>query len=204
MNENLKAAKTRLIKEAIVKAAKKIIEEDGLASLSIRKLAEQIGYSPAAIYQYYDSKAQIVSAVIRDGYHEIINSIQSENSNFQSAEEEIRHKLKIYIKNALENKNYYRAVMMSEDKNVLQFTKVLNKQTHSNQSAIQFLVNLIEKGQKQDEFLNNSAEILAKSIWTATFGLIIRMIIENIDDQQRQNELIENQLQLIFDGIRKK
>ncbi|RCW60930.1 TetR/AcrR family transcriptional regulator [Halanaerobium sp. ST460_2HS_T2] len=204
MNENLKAAKTRLIKEAIVKAAKKIIEEDGLASLSIRNLAEQIGYSPAAIYQYYDSKAQIVSAVIRDGYHEIINSIQSENSNFQSAEEEIRHKLKIYIKNALENKNYYRAVMMSEDKNVLQFTKVLNKQTHSNQSAIQFLVNLIEKGQKQDEFLNNSAEILAKSIWTATFGLIIRMIIENIDDQQRQNELIENQLQLIFDGIRKK
>jgi len=204
MNENLKAAKTRLIKEAIVKAAKKIIEEDGLASLSIRNLAEQIGYSPAAIYQYYDGKAQIVSAVIRDGYHEIINSIQSENSNFQSAEEEIRHKLKIYIKNALENKNYYRAVMMSEDKNVLQFTKVLNKQTHSNQSAIQFLVNLIEKGQKQDEFLNNSAEILAKSIWTATFGLIIRMIIENIDDQQRQNELIENQLQLIFDGIRKK
>lgn len=202
MNKNLKDAKTRLIKDSITKAAKEIIEQDGLDALSIRKLAKNIGYSPAAIYQYYDSKSQIVSAVIEEGYKNIIKSLAGGRSNFNSAEEEIRYKLKNYIKSALENKYYYQAVMLSEEKNILQFTAVLNTGLRKNQSALQFLTDLIKKGQKQGEFSNGRAENIAKTIWTASFGLIIRMIIEGIDEQQ--DKFIENHFQLIFSGIRKR
>lgn len=203
MNENLKNAKTKLIKVTITKAAKKIIEDDGLAALSIRKLAKEVGYSPAAIYQYYESKSQIVSIVVEEGYKNIINSLLDGGSNFNSVEKEIRYKLKNYIESAMENKYYYKAVMLSEDKNILQLTAVLNTELRQNQSALQFLINLIKKGQKQNEFSNESAEHTAKTIWTATFGLIIRMIIERVEDQQ-QDELIECHFQLIFSGLRKK
>lgn len=202
MNKNLKDAKTRLIKDSITKAAKEIIEQDGLDALSIRKLAKNIGYSPAAIYQYYDSKSQIVSAVIKEGYKNIIKSLAGGHSNFNSAEEEIRYKLKNYIKSALENKYYYQAVMLSEEKNILQFTAVLNTDLRKNQSALQILTDLIEKGQKQGEFSNGRAKNIAKTIWTASFGLIIRMIIEGIDEEQ--DKFIENHFQLIFSGIRKR
>lgn len=202
MNENLKAAKTQLIKDSILKAAEEIIEQDGLGALSIRRLAKKIGYSPAAIYQYYESKSQIVSAVIEEGYKNIIKSLLSENSNFQSAEAEIRYKLRNYIKSALENKDYYQAVMLSNEKNILQFTAVMNPELRKNKSALQFLIDLIEKGQKQNEFSDSKAENTAKTIWAATFGLIIRMIIEEIDEQQ-QNEFIEGHFQLLFKGIRK-
>jgi AcrR family transcriptional regulator len=204
MDQNLKAAKNKLIKDKIIKTAKEIIEKDGLNALSIRRLAKNVGYSPAAIYQYYDSKSQIVSAVIEEGYKNIINSLKGGDLDFDSAEEEIRYKLKKYIMSALKNKYYYKAVMLSEKKNILQFTAVMNSSLRKNQSALQFLVALIEKGQKQGEFLSNEAENMAKIIWTASFGLIIRMIIENIDDQQRQNEFIESHFQLVFSGLRKK
>ncbi|PTW03500.1 TetR family transcriptional regulator [Halanaerobium saccharolyticum] len=204
MNENLRDAKNKLIKDSIIKAAKEIIENNGLAALSIRKLAKKVGYSPAAIYQYYDSKSEIVKAVIEEGYQDIIKSIVGGRSNFNSVEEEIRFKLKNYINTALENKYYYQAVMLSEEKNILQFTAVLNTDLRPNQSALQLLIDLLKKGQKQGEFSSGKAENIAKVIWTATFGLISRMIIERVEEQKKQNELIESHFQLVFSGIRKK
>ncbi|PUU94420.1 MAG: TetR family transcriptional regulator [Halanaerobium sp.] len=203
MNKNLRNAKNKLIKDSIIKAAREIIEKDGLAALSIRKLAKKVGYSPAAIYQYFDNKSEIVKAVIEEGYKDIIKSIVAEHSNFNSVEEEIRFKLKNYINSALENKYYYQAVMISEEKNILQFTAILNSDLRQEQSALQILIDLIKKGQKQDEFSDKKAENLAKTIWTATYGLITRMIIERVEEQKKQNELIESHFQLIFSGIRK-
>jgi hypothetical protein len=45
-------------------------------------------YSPASIYQYFDSKEQIINAVVKQGYQEIIKSIQINKNNFKSIERE--------------------------------------------------------------------------------------------------------------------
>jgi len=53
-------ARTRL---AILDAALNIIGSDGLAKLSMRRLAREIDYSPAALYEYFDGKEEIISAL---------------------------------------------------------------------------------------------------------------------------------------------
>ena len=204
MNKKLRKAKNQLIKDLILESAKEIIEKDGFDSLSIRKLAKKVGYSPANIYQYYDSKSEIISAVVQLGYHNIIKSIQNEKNDFKTSEEEIRYKFKKYINSALKNQHYYKAVMLSQEDDILAVTSILNNEDQNNSSAFNFLENLIEKGQNQGEFKTGNPKIKAKIIWTATFGLIIRLIIEGIDNQEIQNQLIENHFEIIFAGIRSK
>lgn len=53
---------------AIIEAARHIIRETGVDSLSIRAIAERIDYSPAGLYEYFGSKEEIVAAVCTQNF----------------------------------------------------------------------------------------------------------------------------------------
>ncbi len=55
-------------RQSILDAAREIIVEHGPAELSMRSLAERIDYSPSGLYEYFDSKEQIIQAVCVEGY----------------------------------------------------------------------------------------------------------------------------------------
>lgn len=54
----------RLSRESVVAAARKIIEEEGVAALSMRRLAGALGSSPMAIYHHVEGRADLLSAVL--------------------------------------------------------------------------------------------------------------------------------------------
>lgn len=51
------------MREAIVSTAMALIQEKGADKLSLREIARTIGHSPAGLYEYFGSKAEIVQAV---------------------------------------------------------------------------------------------------------------------------------------------
>ncbi len=55
-------------RQAILDAALRIIVEQGPQELSMRSLAERIDYSPSGLYEYFDSKEQIIQAVCIAGH----------------------------------------------------------------------------------------------------------------------------------------
>ena len=202
-SRNIKEEKTKLIKNTILEAAKEIVEESGFKKLSIRKLAKKVGYSPGNIYQYFDSKDQIIKELVQKGYKEIIKSLSLEKEKFPNVEAEIKMKFRKYIESALKNKHYYKSVMLSSDQDILDLTSILNINHRNDNLALKKLEILLKKGQKTGEFRNIDAQIQAQLIWTATFGLVIRMILEKITDENKQNELIKNHFNLLFKGIKK-
>jgi len=56
------------VKQAIVDAARKIVVEQGIENLSMRALAEQIDYSPSALYKYFASKEEIIDEIRAEGF----------------------------------------------------------------------------------------------------------------------------------------
>lgn len=54
-------------KATILQAAQEIIAEKGLDGLSLRELARRIDYSPSGLYEYFNSKEDIVAAVRAEG-----------------------------------------------------------------------------------------------------------------------------------------
>ena len=58
----------RRTKQAILDAASHIINQQGPAAVSMRGLAQAIDYSPAGLYEYFDSKEEIISEVCHQGH----------------------------------------------------------------------------------------------------------------------------------------
>lgn len=56
------------VRRAILDAARELFVRDGFGQVSIRKIAELIEYSPAAIYGYFPSKDDIFFALAEEGF----------------------------------------------------------------------------------------------------------------------------------------
>ena len=56
------------VARAILDAARELFVAEGYQNVSIRKIAEKIEYSPAAIYGYFPSKDDIFLALAEEGF----------------------------------------------------------------------------------------------------------------------------------------
>jgi AcrR family transcriptional regulator len=56
------------VRQAILDAARDLFVKQGFEHVSIRKIAERIEYSPAAVYTYFPSKDEIFFALAEEGF----------------------------------------------------------------------------------------------------------------------------------------
>lgn len=62
---------------SILTAARDLFVAEGYQSVSIRKIAERIEYSPAAIYSYFASKDDIFLALAAEGFHRLDEKVRA-------------------------------------------------------------------------------------------------------------------------------
>lgn len=65
------------VTDSILDAARELFLAEGYQSVSIRKIAERIEYSPAAIYSYFPSKDDIFLALAQEGFHRLDAKVHS-------------------------------------------------------------------------------------------------------------------------------
>ena len=65
------------VRQAILDAARDLFVSEGYANVSIRKIAERIEYSPAAIYSYFPSKDDIFFALAEEGFQRLDAKVRS-------------------------------------------------------------------------------------------------------------------------------
>jgi len=72
------------VSRAILDAARELFVEEGYQNVSIRKIAERIEYSPAAIYGYFPSKDDIFFALAEEGFRLLAEPDESAADRLQA------------------------------------------------------------------------------------------------------------------------
>src|SRR5262245_53770879 len=65
------------VRDSILNAARDLFVAEGYQSVSIRKIAERIEYSPAAIYSYFAGKDDIFLALAAEGFHRLDEKVRA-------------------------------------------------------------------------------------------------------------------------------
>jgi AcrR family transcriptional regulator len=65
------------VRQAILDAARDIASAEGWAAVTIRRVADQIEYSPPVIYEHFNSKEDIVVALFRQGFRELLEEMRA-------------------------------------------------------------------------------------------------------------------------------
>ena len=103
---SLRERRYQRTQQAILDAAREIINKQGIEALSIRAIADKIDYSPAGVYEYYASKEEIVAELVLQGFRRFAHYLDQVDKSL-AAEEYLVELGVAYIDFAVKNSDFF-------------------------------------------------------------------------------------------------
>lgn len=96
------------LSRALVEAARRILEAEGPAALSLRAVAREAGVSPAAPYHHFRDKTELLEAVAHGGWDALSHEIAEARRKANSSVEALNNIGVAYVTFARDNPALYR------------------------------------------------------------------------------------------------
>ena len=190
------------MRELILNAANDIIAAEGFVGLSIRKIANNIEYSPAIIYHYFKDKDDIVNYLMKNGYKKIIDAISSTPSSQNDPVQKLKDMTRNYINTALSMPDEFMAAQLNTTPGLLEFTSSMFAGASFKKPALAILCQCLKEIYEDKDTDDSLVELTAQVIVASTFGLIIRLILEkDIISEERKEKLINHYIRLTVEGL---
>ncbi len=97
-----------LTKKAILDVAEEIVLREGWQAVSIRKIAEAIGYSLPVVYNHFESKDAIQEEFVKQGFNMLAMAMQSTKEKHTDPEQQLTQMALSYFEFAFSNAAYYK------------------------------------------------------------------------------------------------
>ena len=109
-----KARQKELLRQDILDAARQILLEEGLARLSVRRIAARIEYTPTTIYLYFKDKADLVFHLCEEVYGRVIEIVEAAAAGEQDPVRRVEAIMRAYIRFGLAEPDRYRIAFITD------------------------------------------------------------------------------------------
>ena len=99
--------KNQRVRAYFVQAAKKIILEEGVENVSVRKVADAAGYTFSTIYNYYGNQNELLQDVKADMIKDLVQHMAETRPSKVSDVEDIKKQNRLYVEYFIQNPNVF-------------------------------------------------------------------------------------------------
>jgi AcrR family transcriptional regulator len=160
------------VRGRILEAARCLFAQEGYDAVTLRRVAEAIEYSPAAIYKYFADKDEMVRALVEDDMTYMLESFQPALAKC-SLVERLNTFGRAYMSIALERPNHYRLMFMTPLPEQTKDELMAGRHEDPNQDSYALfrssIQECIDAGLFRPEF--NDAHLVAQTLWCALHGI---------------------------------
>lgn len=160
------------VRDSILEAAERVFVNEGEAGLSIRRIADEIDYSPAAIYKYFESKDELINELKEAFFGRILSCVNQLYEEEASFPKRARSCVSGYVRTALEKPHHYIAAFTGEAPD--QPTQCDAQDFNSTNRARAFIIlsGMVEEGVRSGHFRDDTdPSDTARYVWAAMHGL---------------------------------
>lgn len=162
------------IRERILTAAERVFAREGAEGLSIRRLAENIDYSPAAIYKYFSSKDELVDELKESFFELLLADVHRIADTSRPFAERARECVSRYIEIATEKPYHYAAAFSGQASPDGPNDGEPGFEDSKKGKAFMVLRGMIEEGVALGDFRPEiDPALAAKSVWASMHGLAL-------------------------------
>ena len=98
------------LRSGILAAAREIANNEGWGAVTIRRIAERIEYSPPVLYEYFDSKEDLLLELVRMGYAEQLGAVESARDASDDSEEALLGMTRAWCRFAFDSPDLYQVM----------------------------------------------------------------------------------------------
>ncbi|MEM1147360.1 MAG: TetR/AcrR family transcriptional regulator [Pseudomonadota bacterium] len=165
------------IRARILTAAERVFAREGADGLSIRRLAENIDYSPAAIYKYFKSKDELVDELKESFFELLLENVHRIADRSTPFAERARDCVATYVQIATEKPYHYAAAFTGQALTSGPVDSEPGFENSKKGQAFYVLRSMIEEGVSTGVFRKDvDPALAAKSLWASMHGLTMMIV----------------------------
>lgn len=154
------------LKLALLDAAIAQIKEVGVEKLSMRGVARTVGVSQTAPYRHFKDKNHLLADIAAQAFTELYERNVSLINPASSTMENIQAVAIDYLQYAKENPEKYRLLFGSSIENRRSYSDLVE----AGERSFQLLIDQVERGIENKEFISGCSLLLANTLWTQVHG----------------------------------
>ena len=156
------------LRRRILDATASLFLEQGYEGLSMRQIAERIGYSATTIYRYYEDKDDLLFAIVREGFLRFGRALDKAAQSSGDPRERLNALGHAYIDFGLKNPVYYRLMFMQR------FDFLFEGRAHEQAPMIDSFAVLrgaVEQAMQAGVLKQGDPETTSVVIWSVVHGI---------------------------------
>lgn len=189
------------IRRKIIEAARSLFLNQGYAEVSMRKIADQIEYSPTTIYHYFANKEAIVRELLIEGNSMFFQSLQQRTEEAQAAGLNALDVLKTvsdsYVRFGTANPEYYNILFISN----LESVSLISLIDSGRFKGFELLESGLKAAMDDGSIIQGDERLIATSVWSMLHGLTSLLLNFDFAVGKSTDELISFTIDTFFRGL---
>lgn len=175
------------LRRAILDTARQLLTTVGYARLSMRNIANEIGYSATSIYLYFESKDDLVHALIDEGVDLLHERLLEADRSGSTPEERLEAMCRAYISFGMERPEYYEIMYVLHPEYIKRYPAEKYRKARRN---LEIMAAVIQQGMEDGVFREVEPMLAANLAWSQLHGVVALLSSERVDKRIDPEELI--------------
>lgn len=186
------------LREKILDTSRQFLFNEGYSSLSMRKIAKQVGASATSIYLYFENKDHLVHTLIEESVEELSVAIEQGAAKHHSTIDKFEAIIRAHVDFAFNNPEKYQVIYMVQSSKMSRYPKEKFRKARRGYALLE---SVIHDGIKEGLMELDEPMIAAYSIWAQLHGVISVVLNQRLDSRIERDKFIDESLEHIVQGF---
>ncbi len=189
------------LRQEILDAARELFVAEGYDSVSMRKIADRIGYSPTTIYLYFKDKSELLQEICESTFAKLSKQIEKSWTTTEDPLERLRLGLLSYIDFGLENPHHYDLVLISP-KEMHLADLAIEFEDSMGRKAFDLLIKSVVECLEAGVIRQADVALTAQTLWAGLHGVTALLITHPGFPFVEKEMLIDSVVDTMIRGLR--
>jgi len=163
------------LKNALIKAGVDLLAKEGVAGLSIRRVAQKAGVSRAAPYAHFADKQALIAAISTEGYSRLFDAMERvADRHRDDPGAKLVDGAWAYLKFALDDPDHFKVTTSGAVEREKDYPALVEM----SENCFSLVLRIVEECQACGILREGPADLVAVSVWSLMHGLI-SLVLEN-------------------------
>lgn len=186
------------LRQEIMDAAHELFVSEGYTSVSMRKIAEKINYSPTTIYLYFKDKSDLLHQICEQTFARLAQNIQSIQRLSDNPLEKLRSGMREYVHFGLKHPSQYEIVFITP------LPKNMGAQFEQTNGEIAFntMREVVTECTAANLLKSRDVELISQTLWAGLHGVTSLLIKHGGFPFVERDKLIDNLIETLISGTK--